>query len=76
MAIDDGKANDQQGLDILLTGVPRDVVDELERRATANFRARKGEAIAILTAVCRNKIQLPGSHDVPGAEKESEGENG
>jgi len=60
MAIEDSNANEQQGLDILLTDVPRDVVDELERRASANFRARKGEATAILTAVCRRNIKLPG----------------
>lgn len=76
MAIDDTKKDEEKKFTFLLTGVPRDVVDELERRAQANFRSRLGEAVAILTAVCRLRIKLPGSHYVPGAAKESEAANG
>lgn len=46
--------------DILLRNVPRDVVQELARRAEVNFRARMYEAIAILAAVCRSDATLPG----------------
>ena len=40
-------------IDILLKGVPKDVADELERRANENFRSRMGEILAILASVCR-----------------------
>lgn len=76
MAIDDTRKDEEKKFTFLLTGVPLDVVDELERRAQANFRSRLGEAVAILTAVCRLKIELPGSHNVPMAAKESEAVNG
>lgn len=48
------------GCDILLRNVPGDVVQELGRRAEANFRSRMNESIAILTAVCRSDATLPG----------------
>lgn len=40
-------------IDILLKGVPKDVADELDRRADQNFRSRTGEILAILTLACR-----------------------
>ena len=49
-----------ESCDILLRGVPCDVVQELGRRAEANFRSRMSEAIAILAAVCRSDATLPG----------------
>ena len=59
-----------ESCDILLRGVPGDVVQELARRAEVNFRSRMYEAIAILTAVCRSDATLPGlgvGETVPGA---------
>ena len=53
-------SNEAVGCDILLRGVPGDVVQELGRRAEVNFRSRMNEAIAILTAVCRSDATLPG----------------
>ena len=52
-------ANEKSGIDINLRDVPKDVVDELERRAKANYRPRSGEILAILTAVCRGHVELP-----------------
>ena len=49
-----------ESCDILLRNVPGDVVQELGRRAEANFRSRMNESIAILTAVCRSDATLPG----------------
>lgn len=49
-----------ESCDILLRGVPCDVVQELGRRAEVNFRSRMNEAIAILAAVCRSDATLPG----------------
>lgn len=40
-------------------GIPKDVWDELGRRAEKNFRPRNGEVVAVLTAVCRGRIELP-----------------
>lgn len=51
--------NEKSGIDINLRDVPVDVVEELERRAKANYRPRLGEILAILTAVCRGHIELP-----------------
>ena len=56
--------------DILIKNVPSDIVQELGRRAEANFRSRSGEIMAILAAVCRSDATLPGlgvSETVPGA---------
>ena len=53
--------------DLLLKGVPAEVVAELDRRADAHFRSRTGEILAILTCVCRNKIAWVEPADlVPG----------
>lgn len=49
-----------ESCDILLRGVPGDVVQELARRAEAHFRSRSGEIVAILAAVCRSDATLPG----------------
>ena len=49
-----------ESCDILLRGVPCDVVQELGRRAEAHFRSRSGEIMAILAAVCRSDATLPG----------------
>lgn len=59
MASEDNATNEKSGIDINLRDVPKDVVDELERRAKANYRPRSGEILAILTAVCRGHIELP-----------------
>lgn len=59
MASEDRNQNDTGCTDINLRGVPNDVVDELERRAKANYRPRIGEILAILTAVCRGRVELP-----------------
>lgn len=59
MASEDRNQKDTGCTDINLRGVPNDVVDELERRAKANFRPRSGEMLAILTAVCRGHVELP-----------------
>ena len=56
--------------DILIKNVPSDIVQELGRRAEANFRSRSGEIMAILAAVCRSDATLPGlgvGETVPGA---------
>lgn len=42
-----------------IRGIPKDVWDELGRRAEKNFRPRNGEVVAVLTAVCRGRIELP-----------------
>lgn len=44
---------------ILISGISRDVVRQLDSRAAASFRSRSGEVIAILSAVCRGHIVLP-----------------
>ena len=49
-----------ESCDILIKNVPRDVVQELTRRAEINFRSRSGEIIAILASVCRSDATLPG----------------
>lgn len=59
MASEDNATNEKSGIDINLRDVPKDVVDELERRAKANYRPRSGEILAILTAVCRGHVELP-----------------
>lgn len=59
MASEDRNQNNTGCTDINLRGVPNDVVDELERRAKANYRPRSGEILAILTAVCRGRVALP-----------------
>lgn len=59
MASEDNATNEKSGIDINLRDVPKDVVDELERRARANYRPRSGEILAILTAVCRGRVELP-----------------
>lgn len=59
MASEDNATNEKSGIDINLRDVPKDVVDELERRAKANYRPRSGEILAILTAVCRGRVELP-----------------
>ena len=48
---------------LLLRDVPGDVARELDARAETNYRSRSGEAIAILTAVCRGHVPLPVSMD-------------
>ena len=59
MASEDNATSEKSGIDINLRDVPKDVVDELERRAKANCRPRSGEILAILTAVCRGHVELP-----------------
>ena len=59
MASKDNATEKKSGIDINLRDVPEDVVDELERRARANYRPRSGEMLAILTAVCRGHVALP-----------------
>ena len=59
MASEDNATSEKSGIDINLRDVPKDVVDELERRAKANYRPRSGEILAILTAVCRGRVELP-----------------
>ena len=59
MASETKAANEKSGIDINLRDVPADGVDELERRARANYRPRSGEILAILTAVCRGHVELP-----------------
>ena len=44
---------------ILISGISRDVVRQLDSRAAASFRSRSGEVIAILSAVCRGHIVFP-----------------
>ena len=43
----------EEKIDILIKGVPKDVADELDRRADRNFRSRTGEILAMLTSACR-----------------------
>ena len=45
-------------VNILINGVPGDVAEELDRRAVAHFRSRTGEVLAILTTVCRNRLEF------------------
>ena len=59
MAREDNATKEKGDMDINLRNVPMDVVDELERRAKANYRPRSGEILAILTAVCRGHVALP-----------------
>ena len=59
MASEDNATSEKSGIDSNLRDVPKDVVDELERRAKANYRPRSGEILAILTAVCRGHVELP-----------------
>lgn len=59
-------SDEKEGQDILLKNVPADVVAELGRRAEANFRSRSGEVLAILAAVCRGVVTLPGLGVVDG----------
>ena len=59
-------------VDLLLKGVPADVVAELDRRADVHFRSRTGEILSILTAVCRYKLEvsdlpIDGGTDADGA---------
>jgi len=44
-------------IDILIKGVPKDVADELDRRADENFRSRTGEILSILVGVCRKPAE-------------------
>ncbi len=59
MASKSNATEEKSGIDINLRDVPKDVVEELERRARANYRPRSGEMLAILTAVCRGHVALP-----------------
>lgn len=43
----------EEKIDILLKGVPKDVADELDRRADEHFRSRTGEILSILVTECR-----------------------
>ena len=43
---------------LVLNGVPVDVVAELDRRSEVHFRSRTGEILSILTTVCRNKLEF------------------
>lgn len=55
---------------LMLNGVPADVMAELDRRSEAHFRSRTGEILSILTMVCRNKIALVEPTDVvPGGSR-------
>lgn len=54
---------------ILISGISRDVVRQIDSRAAASFRSRSGEVIAILSAVCRGHIVLPAACAV-GTEQE------
>ena len=49
----------REGVTTCIRGIPKDVWDELGRRAEKNFRPRNGEFVAILTAVCRGRVELP-----------------
>lgn len=40
-------------MNILVNGVPTDVVETLDVRAKRNYRSRTGEILAILAATCR-----------------------
>lgn len=40
-------------MNILVNGVPTDVVETLDVRAKRNYRSRTGEILAILTEACR-----------------------
>lgn len=42
-------------MNILVNGVPTDVVETLDVRAKRNYRSRTGEILAILTATCRGR---------------------
>lgn len=59
MASKSNATEEKSGIDINLRDVPKDVVEELERRARANYRPRSGEMLAILAAVCRGNVALP-----------------
>ncbi len=43
----------EEKIDILIKGVPKDVADELDRRADEHFRSRTGEILSILVTECR-----------------------
>ena len=65
-------------INFLVNNIPGDVVAELDRRADMHFRSRTGEVLAILTAVCRNRIELPalpidGGADADGAAQDEPG---
>ena len=53
---------------LMLNGVPGDVLEELDRRSEVHFRSRTGEILSILTVVCRNKIELPDLSIADGAD--------
>lgn len=53
------------GCDILIKNVPGDIVQELDRRADAHFRSRRGEIIAILAAVCNGETAPVASVGIP-----------
>lgn len=63
-------------LTVLIRDIPSDVAQELDRRASVNYRSRSGEILAILTAVCRGGATLPGLGlgDVVPAQAASENE--
>lgn len=54
------ETTEKKGVDLTLKNVPVALVSALERRAARNFRARHGEILAILTAVCLGDATLPG----------------
>ena len=63
---------------IMLNGVPADVMAELDRRSDAHFRSRTGEILSILTTVCRNKLEfsdlpIDGGTDADGAAQDEPG---